>query len=134
MIDAFSILKFSEFLSFSLLEVWLISISCDFSDGKIITMTDKVRKCLKDENYGNFVDEILPLMDLYGEKFASKIPKKQKKNIDIKYEKNNIGAIQADLMTRKSFFLFLYTLDANHVEILRNLAEELQEYIRTYID
>ena len=97
-------------------------------------MTDKVRKCLKDENYGNFVDEILPLMDLYGEKFASKIPKKQKKNIDMKYEKNNIGAIQADLMARKSFFLFLYTLDANHVEILRNLAEELQEYIRTYID
>jgi hypothetical protein len=127
-------LKFSEFLSFSLLEVWLISISCDFSDEKIITMTDKVRKCLKDENYGNFVDEILPLMDLYGEKFASKIPKKQKKNIDIKYEKNIIETIQADLMARKSFFLFLYTLDANHVEILRNLAEELQEYIRTYID
>jgi hypothetical protein len=125
-------LKFSEFLSYSLLEVWLISISCDFSDKKIFTVTEKVRKCLKDENYGSFVDEILPLMDLYGEKFGSKIPKKQK--VDSDNEKNKFEKIQADLMARKSFFLFLYTLDANHVEVLRNLAEELQEYVRTYID
>jgi hypothetical protein len=125
-------LKFSEFLSYSLLEVWLISISCDFSDKKIFTVTEKVRKCLKDENYGSFVDEILPLMDLYGQKFGSKIPKKQKD--DSNNENNKFEKIQADLMARKSFFLFLYTLDANHVEVLRNLAEELQEYVRTYID
>ena len=95
-------------------------------------MTEKVRKCLKDENYGTFVDEILPLMDVYGEKFGSKIPKKQ--NNGLKNEKNNFDRIQMDLMARKSFFLFLYTLDSNHVEVLRNLAEELQEYVRTYID
>ena len=95
-------------------------------------MTEIVRKCLKDENYVSFVDEILPLMDLYGENFASKIPKKQKNGAN--NEKNNFGKIQADLMARKSFFLFLYTLDANHVDVLRNLSEELQEYVRTYID
>ena len=127
MIDAFSILKFSEFLVFSLLEVWLISISCLEYKKEIAANIQNTIKCLNHGNYAEFVDLVLPLMDMYGVEFGSKIPEKKKKCSDS-------VKINASILARKSFYLLLFALDFNHIEILRNLSSELDEYLRTYIE
>ena len=73
------------------------------------------------------MDLVLPLMDMYGVEFASKIPPKKRSDSDgVK--------LDATILARKSFYLLLFSLDPNHFEILRILSAELDEYLRTYID
>ena len=41
---------------------------------------------------------------------------------------------QSDLLARKTFFLLLYTMDVNRIDVLQDLVVELNEYLNKYID
>ena len=180
LLDAFSILKYSEFLSFALLEIWLIASSCqknenidkennenNYDDNSNISNTEEnifmenreknndnksgshefstITKCamenLEKEDFNNFSDNALTLLDLYVEKFQKKAPiistKKSKKSgisINSKNDENYLELIQADLLARKSYFLLLFSFDENRKNIFENLAQELKEYLTDYIE
>lgn len=57
-------------------------------------------------------------------------------NIDAVVDDGNFNSLhnQADMLARKSYFLLLYAFDEINFEIMKNLAEELNEYITTYLD
>ena len=179
LLDTFSILKYSEFLSFALLEIWLIASSCqknenidkenngnNFNDNsnevrneeniftkigendnkkdtddEFSTVTKCAMENLEKEDYNNFSDNALTLLDLYVEKFQKKAPiistKKSKKSGTSIYNKNDenyLELIQADLLARKSYFLLLFSFDENRKNIFENLAQELKEYLTDYIE
>ena len=145
--DAFSILKYSEFLSFSLIEVWLIAYTCGTSinienndhhsnNDDLKEIERKVKETLlnlENENFPAFSDNFLHLMDSYSEKFRNKSPLKKSRNLGKSGDKN-LELIQSDLLARKSFFLLLYTLDINRVKALQELVVELKDYLNSYID
>lgn len=57
-------------------------------------------------------------------------------NIDAVVDDGKLNSLhnQADMLARKSYFLLLYAFDEINFEIMKNLAEELNEYITTYLD
>ena len=110
---------------------------------------EQVIQFLKNENYVDFARRTLPLMDSYNKKFVNKPPKKQASTTAtvaaaaravgvgvgvVDDEKFNSLHNQADVLARKSYFLLLYAFDEVNFEIMRSLAEELNEYMTTYID
>lgn len=152
--DALSIIKYSEFIRYSLIEIWLIALSCELNDRITQHAVEQVKQFLKNENYVDFARHTLPLMDSYSKKFVSK-PSKKKSASATTTAKTTTTATraavaveggvvddgklnslhnQADILTRKSYFLLLYAFDEINFEIMKNLAEELNEYITTYLD
>ena len=153
-------MKYSEFVRFALIEIWLIALSCELNNRLSQCAVKRVKQCLKNENYVDFASVTLSLMDSYCSKFVSK-PRNKKATATttsaVEYRKEfttTIGEgeggegteavdvdeslttirIQADLLARKSYFLLLYAFDEYNFEIMKNVAEELNEYISTYID
>lgn len=157
--DALSIIKYSEFIRYSLIEIWLIALSCELNDRITQHAVEQVKQFLRNENYVDFARHTMPLMDSYSRKFVSKPPKK-KPALTTRVAAAAAGGVggvggvevggvagagvdsgklnsihnQADILARKSYFLLLYAFDEIHFEIMKNLAEELNEYITTYID
>ena len=147
--DAFSILKYSEFLSFALIEIWLIALSSNMNiinrnniDEKnennennleISKYIERVLINLEKNDFSSFVDNVLPLMDKYSENFRNKSLKSKKKKSVIS-RNENFEFHQSDLLARKTFFLLLYTMDVNRIDVLQDLVVELNEYLNKYID
>lgn len=169
--DALLIMKYSEFVRFALIEVWLIALSCELNNKITQCAVERVKQCLKNGNYVDFASVTLSLMDSYCTKFMSKPQPRNKKTTrtriagagyegevtatigKVEGEGEGEGAgvvggegvvgvdeslisirIQADLLARKSYFLLLYAFDECNFEVMKNVAEELNEYISTYID
>ena len=149
MFDAFSILKYSEFLSFALIEIWLVALSSNMNiinrnniDEKnennennleISKYIERVLINLEKNDFSSFVDNVLPLMDKYSENFRNKSLKSKKKKSVIS-RNENFEFHQSDLLARKTFFLLLYTMDVNRIDVLQDLVVELNEYLNKYID
>ena len=144
--DAFSILQYSEFLSFSLIEIWLIAYTCNtsinienndnHSNDNDLNNSKKIKDTLlslENNNFPSFSDNFLPLMDSYSVEFRNKTPSKKSKNLR-KSGNKNLELVQSDLLARKSFFLLLYTLDINRVNVLQELVIEFKDYLHSYID
>ena len=144
--DAFSILQYSEFLSFSLIEIWLIAYTCNtsinienndnHSNNNDLNNSKKIKETLQsleNNNFPSFSDNFLPLMDSYSYEFRNKTPSKKSKNLQ-KSGNKNLELVQSDLLARKSFFLLLYTLDINRVNVLQELVIEFKDYLHSYID
>lgn len=135
--DTLSILRYSEFLSFALLECWIAAYSCQCLNvkGDVSSEKNEINRCLKSlsNNLDGFVDSTLPLMDYYGDIFRKPTPpiRGQKSRV---YREDQAEKIAADLLGRKSFFLLLYVLDDNRIEVLKELSVELNEYVSTYFD
>ena len=156
-------MKYSEFVRFALIEIWLIALSCDLNNRLTQCAVERVKQCLKKDNYVDFACVTLSLMDSYCAKFVSKPSEPRNKKATTKaaasgYRKEftativeregegegegTVGVdeslitmrIQADLLARKSYFLLLYAFDECNFGIMKNVAEELNEYISTYID
>jgi hypothetical protein len=138
--DSLSILRYSEFLAYSLLECWIAATySCrclnrNTNDQKSEISESEINKSLSSmlNNCHNFVDDILPLMDNFGEIFRKPTPPNDKKK-EV-YRENRAEKMAADLLSRKAFFLLLYVLDDNRINVLKDLSGELKEYVSTYFD
>jgi hypothetical protein len=138
--DSLSILRYSEFLAYSLLECWIAAtyssqcLNTDKNDQKNETSVSGMSKSLfsMSNNYKNFVDDVLPLMDNFGEIFRKPTPPNNKKKGV--YQTNQAEKVAADLLSRKAFFLLLYVLDDNRITVLKDLSGELKEYVSTYFD
>jgi hypothetical protein len=96
-------------------------------------MVGEMNKCLfsMSNNYNGFVDNILPIMDNFGEFFRKPTPPNKKKGV---YKENQEEIVATDLLSRKAFFLLLYVLDDNRIDVLKDLSGELKEYVSTYFD
>jgi hypothetical protein len=135
-----------------LIEIWLIALSCELNDRITQQAVGQVKQYLKNENYVDFARHALPLMDSYSKKFVSKPLKKKTPSATtaraaaVVAEAGGVGVggvvddgklkslhNQADILTRKSYFLLLYAFDEINFEIMKNLAEELNEYVTTYL-
>ena len=155
-------MKYSEFVRFALIEIWLIALSCELNNRITQCAVERVKQSLKNENYVDFASVTLSLMDSYCTKFVSKPPRNKKTTTRttrtaaagyrgevtatitegegeadplVGVDESLITLrIQADLLARKSYFLLLYAFDECNFEIMKNVAEELNEYISTYID
>lgn len=88
---------------------------------------------LEKNDFSSFVDNVLPLMDKYSENFRNKSLKSKKKKSVIS-RNENFEFHQSDLLARKTFFLLLYTMDVNRIDVLQDLVVELNEYLNKYID
>jgi hypothetical protein len=132
-----------------LIEIWLIALSCELNDRITQHAVEQVKQFLKNENYVDFARHALPLMDSYSKKFVSKPPKKKSASTTttaraaaavgvegavVDDGKLNSLHNQADILARKSYFLLLYAFDEINFEVMKNLAEELNEYVTTYLD
>lgn len=89
---------------------------------------------LEKNDFSSFDDNVLPLMDKYSENFRNKSPSKSKKKKSVISRNENFEFLQSDLLARKTFFLLLYTMDVNRIDVLQDLVVELNEYLNKYID
>lgn len=151
--DALAVLRVWEFVSFALLECWVMAYlsssalqPCDTADrsgsngtpaaAAVDSKHVRLLECMQTHEWSGVVDEILPAMDEYSEVFRK--PKKAvrvKGDEGVRERMSSCARDQepAELLARKSFFLLLFTLDDSSFETLRLLSREVHEYLVTFM-
>ena len=123
--DALSVLRVWEFAAFALLECWVLACvapSRDSDDAAAAAVAADVvllRSAVQARPLHQASDEVLSAMDAYSDVFRK--------------PKAAARTTAAELVQRKCFYVLLFALGDGSFARLQSLAEELHEYITTYI-
>jgi hypothetical protein len=110
------------------------------SSSPLNELSKKIEKSLisfGNDHLDGLSDSVLPAMDIYCEIFRKPTHKTKAKTTvkpTVKAVDDSNTLIAADLLGRKAFFLLLYALDDNRSTVLKELSEELSDYISTYFN
>jgi hypothetical protein len=152
--DTLAVLRVWEFVSFALLECWVMAHLachaqqyCDTVDvggspaahgaEAVENKYMRLLECMRAHALSDAVDEVLPAMDEYSEVFRKPKKAKAKNGCDEggrgRMSDDLLGRESAELLARKSFLLLLFTLDDGSFGTLRSLSTEVHEYLTTFM-